>query len=597
MYVSNDNGATNTYSTSPVSVTHFFRDLIIPANTNELNVQFDWRAAGESSFDYIRVWAVPTTYVPVPGTQITAVAGRIQLGGNINLNPSFTTANYVLNATSFAGATMRLVFEWRNDGSGGTQPPAAIDNVIVNKITCSAPTALAVTTVAETTATVSWTAPAGGAASYDYYVSTTNTAPTATQIPTGNVPTASAPLTGLTSSTQYFVWVRSNCGPDGTSFWVGPVFITTSQVPGVLPYVDGFEGVNTWSITNGNQTNKWFLGTAVSNSGTKSMYVSDTNGTTNTYTTGTTSVTQFYRDLIVPAGSNELNVQFDWKAQGESSFDYIRVWAVPTTYVPVPGTQVTAVAGRIQLGGNINQNSSWSTSNYVVNAAGFAGGTMRLIFEWRNDSSGGTQPPGAIDNVVVNVITCSAPTALTLTTVGQTTADLTWTAPAGGAASYDYFVSSTPITPALTATPTGFTNATNVVLQNLSPSTTYYVWVRSNCGTDGTSTWTGPISVTTGQVPAVLPFNEGFEGVTGWSFDSDTQTNKWIIGSAVSNTGTKSLYITNNNGTSNAYTVSGATTVAHAYRDIQMPLVIGDVNVEFDWRAFGESSGSTYNNL
>ncbi|MGV8993467.1 MAG: fibronectin type III domain-containing protein, partial [Flavobacterium sp.] len=591
MYVSNDNAVTNTYTTNTTSVTHFYRDLAVPAGSNELNVQFDWRAFGESSWDYIRVWAVPTTFVPVPGTQIAAAAGRIQLGANINQNPAFSTSNYVLNAATFAGQTMRLVFEWRNDSSGGTQPPGAIDNVVVNVITCSAPSALTLNSVGQTTADLSWTAPAGGAGSYDYYVATTTAAPTATTTPTGNVVPANAILADLATSTQYYVWVRSNCGPDGTSTWVGPLSIVTSQVPGVLPFTDGFEGTNTWSISNGTQTNKWFFGSAVSNTGTKSMYVTNNEGVTNAYTISAASVTHFYRDLIVPAGTNEVNVQFDWRAEGESSWDYIRVWAVPTTFVPTPGTQIAAGAGRIQLGANINQNSTWSTSNYVLNAAGFAGQTMRIIFEWRNDTSGGTQPPGAIDNVVINVITCSAPSNILLNAVGQTTADLSWTAPAGGAGSYDYFVSTTNTTPAITATPTGNVIPTNLQLIDLTPSTTYYVWVRSNCGPDGTSTWTGPISVTTGQIPAVLPFIEGFEGTTGWSFNSDALTNKWIIGSAVSNGGTKSLYITNNNGTTNTYTVN-STTTAHAYRDIQMPAVIGEVNVEFDWRAIGEGTGN-----
>ena len=512
MYVSNDNGVTNAYTNNVTSVTQFYRDIIIPAGTNDLNVQFDWRAEGESSWDYIRVWAVPTNFVPVAGTQITAGPGRIQLGANINQNPAFTTANFIVDGTGFAGQAMRLVFEWRNDSSGGQQPPGAIDNVVVNAITCSAPTALLATTVGQTSATISWTG-ISGTVSYDYYVSTTNTTPEATQVPTGNVSTTTAQLTDLSSSTQYFVWVRTNCGPDGTSTWSGPIYITTSQVAGTLPYEDGFEGVNTWSINNGTQTNKWFLGTAVSNTGTKSMYVSNDNGVSNAYTLNSTSVTHFYRDLIVPATANELNVQFDWRADGESSYDYIRVWAVPTTYVPTPGTQIIAAPGRVQLGGNINQNAGWTTANYVVNATAFAGQTMRLVFEWRNDGSGGTQPPGAIDNVVVNVITCSAPTALTVNTVGQTTADFSWTAPAGGAASYDYYVSTTNTSPTTATVPTGNVVPTNASLTDLQASTQYFVWVRSNCGPDGTSTWTGPAFITTSQIAGTLPYTDGFEGI------------------------------------------------------------------------------------
>lgn len=63
-----------------------------------------------------------------------------------------------------------------------------------------------------TGATVSWTAPAivpsGG---YDYYFSTSSTAPISTTTPTGSVTTNSTTVTGIPGQT-YFFWVRSNCG-------------------------------------------------------------------------------------------------------------------------------------------------------------------------------------------------------------------------------------------------------------------------------------------------------------------------------------------------------------------------------------------------
>ncbi|MFR0657371.1 hypothetical protein SB719_22775, partial [Pantoea sp. SIMBA_079] len=77
---------------------------------------------GESSWDYLRVWLVPTSFVPTAGTQIAAGGGRIQVGGNFNQQTTWQNyLNTTLNLSSFAGQTMRLVFEWRNDGSGGTQ--------------------------------------------------------------------------------------------------------------------------------------------------------------------------------------------------------------------------------------------------------------------------------------------------------------------------------------------------------------------------------------------------------------------------------------------------------------------------------------------
>jgi GEVED domain-containing protein/fibronectin type III domain protein len=94
------------------------------------------------------------------------------------------------------------------------------------------PSLIVVNVTSLTTATVNWTAatpaPANG---YNYYYSTTNTAPTSGTTPSGSTAAGvvTANLTGLTSGTTYYIWVRSNCGGGlGQGAWVGP---TTFYVP------------------------------------------------------------------------------------------------------------------------------------------------------------------------------------------------------------------------------------------------------------------------------------------------------------------------------------------------------------------------------
>ena len=96
--------------------------------------------------------------------------------------------------------------------------------------TCPAPSALVATT-GPSNAAVSFTAaivpPSGG---YDYYYATTNTAPTATTTPSGNIATGtSVSFPELATGQTYYFWVRSNCGDGDTSTWVGTSF-TTGQV-------------------------------------------------------------------------------------------------------------------------------------------------------------------------------------------------------------------------------------------------------------------------------------------------------------------------------------------------------------------------------
>ncbi|MGX7668618.1 fibronectin type III domain-containing protein, partial [Flavobacterium pedocola] len=595
MYISNDNAVTNAYTVTAASVAQSYRDIIIPAGTSQINVAFDWRAIGESTFDYFRVWIVPTTFIPTAGTQITAAADRINISGNINQNGAWTRRNIVVNATAFAGQTVRLVYEWRNDNVVGTQPPAAIDNININVITCPAPTALTVTAVTQTTATLQWTA---GASETQWEIVVQ--APGSGQ-PTGAsiiIPAGTNPftVTGLNPSTNYEYYVRAVCSSaTDVSTWSGPTVFTTTQIPAIMPYAETFEGTSGWSTVNGTQTNKWFEGTAVNNGGTRAMYVSNDSGVTNTYTLTAASVVQTYRDVQIPAGVNQVNVGFDWRAQGESTFDYLRVWLVPTTFVPTPGTQITAAADRINLSGNINLQATWIRRNLVVNATAFAGLTGRFVFEWRNDGSLGTQPPAAIDNINITVITCPAPTAPIVVSVTQSTATVQWTA---GASETQWEVVVQPVgsgqpTGSSTIIPAG-TNPFTIT--GLNPSTNYEYYVRAVCSSaTDVSTWTGPRTFTTSQIPAIIPYNEGFEGTSGWTTVNGTAVNKWFEGTAANNGGTRALYISNDSGTTNAYTIT-STSIVHAYRDIAIPATCaGTVNVSFDWRSMGQAANDFIN--
>lgn len=484
IYISN-NGTDNTYSTGTTSIVQAYRDIIIPAGTTATTLSFDWKADGESSYDYLRVWLVPASFMPVAGTQITAGGGRIQVGGNYNQQTTWQTYfNTNLDLSSFAGTTMRLVFEWRNDSSGGTQPPVALDNINLAIPTCVVPSALAVNGVTATGAVLSWTGPTPAPSNgYAYYLTTTNTPPVAGTPPTGTSTTTSVNLTTLTPNTTYYWWVKSVCSPTDSSFWIGGPSFSTTQIPATIPYNQNFTGANDFGFINGTQTNKWAYGSATGNPA-NSIYISNTNGTTNEYSTSSTSVVQAYRDILVPAGASIATLSFDWKADGESSYDYLRVWLVPSSFMPVAGAQITAGAGRIQLGNNYNQQTTWqSYLNSTLNISSFAGTTMRLVFEWRNDSSGGNQPPVAVDNIKLLICSTATPT-VAVSAITHNTATLTWPQDSGGAS---YIVRYRPVgsssawtqvSVAAAAAP-ATTNTYN--LAGLLPATLYEVEVAAVC--------------------------------------------------------------------------------------------------------------------
>ena len=96
------------------------------------------------------------------------------------------------------------------------------------------------------------------------YYSTTNTAPTAGTTPSANVPSGTTyAYSGLTASTTYYSWVRSNCGAGDVSTWVASASFTTPCNPVSVPYSQDFESVTTpalpicTSIENAGLGNNW----------------------------------------------------------------------------------------------------------------------------------------------------------------------------------------------------------------------------------------------------------------------------------------------------------------------------------------------------
>ncbi|MDR0832936.1 MAG: hypothetical protein LBN93_01920, partial [Candidatus Symbiothrix sp.] len=159
-----------------------------------------------------------------------------------------------------------------------------------------------------------------------------------------------------------------------------------------IPFLnnEGFEnGTNDWVIVNGSQTNKWYRGTATAHSGSYSMYISN-NSSANSYSTTSSSIVHFYRDITV--GAND-KISFYWKGVGESNYDYLTVYLVSTTTTPTAGTSISTGYSL----GTYYGNSSWQQATITIPAS--QAGNKRLVFSWRNNSNAGSNPPIAIDNI------------------------------------------------------------------------------------------------------------------------------------------------------------------------------------------------------
>ena len=200
-----------------------------------------------------------------------------------------------------------------------------------------------------------------------------------------------------------FVEIEDNIGNKAiqTIELIGEAYDATT-----LPFLEDFEtgNFNNWFVVNGAQTNQWHVGEPANDPGNLAAIVSNDGGLTNAYSINSASVVHFYKDLQIPdAESGEVKLQFDWKGLGETEDrDRLRVYLVVPSVTPVAGTQLFNSPGTIQLLGSYYNQAEWQTVTQNISDE-HIGQQRRLVFSWRNDSSGGTQPPAAVDNIYVGL--------------------------------------------------------------------------------------------------------------------------------------------------------------------------------------------------
>lgn len=514
--------------------------LISPAITLTGNQWVYWSHRARSGFE-------PNDYEVLLSTTGTAPADF-----NVTLKP-LTTVNSAVYSTvtpvilSAYTGNVYIAFHVPSGGLDGYY--LYIDDFTIEDLPACVPPSGLAATATTTSASVSWTAaspvPSSG---YDYYYSTSNTAPGATPTPLVNVPSGtSANITGLTTNTTYYIWVRSNCGTGNTTSWVGPVSVFTGYCQPSPTSVDGsgITNVTFGQTTIVNNT----TGTETNNYGDYSAMVGDgAQGTTLnvpiTYSTGYT-----YNTVIWVDWNNDL----DFADAGEAVYTGVSTASNPTT---LAASFVIPLATPL--------------GNYRMRIGGADAGLSAT--EWCDNGSYTCFEDYTLQ--VVSAPPCpQLPTALTSSAITQTTATVSWTAaspaPTGG---YDVHYNTTGTAPG--ASPTPLVNVTSGLsgnLTGLTQNTTYYVWVRSDCSSGDVSNWAGPLTFTTLCGPiSVFPYTENFDGVTTPALPSCwTQNNNnadadfWKTWSGYSQSGANSagLYTDFNSGANDDYLISPAFTL------------------------------------
>ena len=393
-------------------------------------------------------------------------------------------------------------------------------NACVNPL----PATFVVSDLTSSTATVAWER-RYIETSYNVKVSTTaisvsDIATTDGDFYNGVVSDTTITLTGLTENTMYYVYVQSACGIET---WVSKSF-RTIITPATIPYVYAFEDAtenDKWVRENGTQTNQWYIGTA-SNNGGNGLYISNDGGQSNAYTISTSYASYVYAYRTIEMTVGDYVVSYDWKGTGESSYDYMRVFLVPSATVLTAGSAngintTNVPTGWIALDGasKLNLQSSWQSKTVTVGVN--AAGTYNLVFYWRNDTGGGDNPPASVDNISVTKITCPVVADIETDNITTTSADITWTE-RGTATAWDVVLSATALTDEqlASATPVNVTAASYRATE-LTQNTPYYIYVRAHCSESDQSDWTAA-QFRTECGDLTVPFTETFNDYTATNY-------------------------------------------------------------------------------
>lgn len=345
------------------------------------------------------------------------------------------------------------------------------------------------------TATLTWNAatmpPVGG---YDWEVRTSGNPGTGLGLfASGNTTATTVAVPGLQTGITYYIYVKANCKTSWLPVSVAPSSVTVTPVCSVatIPYSQTFQGVTIPAIPNC---------TTTINSGTTLVTVDRTvtplGGftTKNLVTTGALASNSWYftQQIAFPSvGYYKLSYKY-----GGTSTSRTQKMKVAFGAVNTQAGMTTVIADH----DNIKTSPETNTVNFYVPSAGnyYIGFNAYAI---------ATQGSLQLDDINLNVTTCQFPTAMTSTSVGATTANISWTAPSPApSAGYDYYISTSATPPINTTAPTGGTNSGILLasLTGLTSSTTYYFWARSNCGGGDISAWAATPGSFTTAFQAVL---------------------------------------------------------------------------------------------
>lgn len=367
---------------------------------------------------------------------------------------------------------------------------------------CPAPAGFSVSSLTSTSAVLSWFN--SNATNIKYHVIPFNPLTQGVLISNASNP---YPATGLTPNTTYYIYLQSNCGGGLLSGWAGPyTFKTLCNTVTSLPYTEGF---NTsvppacWSevmVASPSSPPDWYI-LASGTTPAASPYEGNAMAAFNAYNCVAGSQARLETPYISLAGATNPIVSYQMYHDPGFSGSVNEGVQIQVT---VNGTTWTNV-------GTLNQRYSTTTGwlQAELSLAAWTGQDVRIGFLGISAFGNNVY----IDDVFIgDVPTCLPPTSVAFSQITTSSADVSWTS-ASGNVQWEYEVGIGSFVPGTgSAAITGSTSVEGATLSPLTAGTTYKLYIRSDCGSNGMSAWSGPFTFTTLCNPVTtLPWTETFQ--------------------------------------------------------------------------------------
>ncbi|MEG1904941.1 MAG: fibronectin type III domain-containing protein, partial [Bacteroidales bacterium] len=548
LFITN-NGNLNLYYIDSTSSVWAYRDIQLPEAPG-FQLTFDWKTIGESSYDYFKIFIGSPAVVTAGSSTVPAEVTEL---GRFNNKADWQSDTVTIDAT-YGNSVQRLYFLWRNDYSGGTNPPAAIDNISLTAITCGRPYNLTSSDHTESSTTISWTPASAQDNEWEYVVGAIGFAPEEA-IPV-QVSTPYIEITDLLSGRVYQIYVRTLCNGEPGE-WSDPlIFFTDCAIISQLPYQENFDSWGTGT------TAYPYCWKRITTYGTTCPYINDT------YSSAPGALYFYANDdynmAILPEVSTaidiaDLEVIFKMRSSSTTASMIVGVMSNPSDASTFVGLDTLKVSTTDVWENKIIKLENYTGTGKYIALKGYASSSLY------------------VDDLSINLSRiCDRPENVRIKNITQTTAQALWS-PSSVAQSWEVVYGETGFNPAQ-ATPIVATD-TIYTLSNLSAATVYDVYVREYCGDAEPSHWSFITSFTTlCNALEELPYTENFDSY-GTSINSfpacwtritnNTSTNYPYLSTSYSHSTPASLYFY---GTSSLYSIASLPQIPDQYEINELQL-------------------------